>query len=926
MKSKIQKRIITIGTIILVAIIATITIITFNQIKEVGNATKSLGQTQDIILRSHQLTASSVHYEMNAENVSEKEDKILETEIMLGKKKIDDIISFLASLNVDNPKERIIIDSFVNAAKTSILFSDKLIAAKKSGQLISSGQQALINECKSKVDSVINLASRLQFVENNQQQTQQSATNNEIQNLKNSFYYRFGAIAILAIIVFRKLKNDLSNQQALNQQLKYMSGLINQTEDAIVSSRDDIIETWNKGAEKIYGYTKEEAVGKNAYDIVKTSLDEAGRAAFLEIIQKEGKWHGEAVHTNKNGNKINLLVSITKIEDKTSSNFLVSIAKDITEKKKDEEKIVLFGAMLENSNDAIIIIDSKLNINTWNSGAEKVYGYTAQEAIGKYEPDFLPVDPQTALDIAEEIKNYPTGGHWLGECLHKKKNGDQIDVSISITVFKNTASESVEYVCIITDVTERKKAEEKIKHLASIIQLSNDAIYTTDKGFNITSWNKGAERLYGYTEKEMIGKKEYQILPAFHPVFSENNIQLYEETGYFKTESSHRKKDGQIVIVSISVTYLKDENNNTIGFIIVINDVTEVKKLEAQLKNFNEKLEAEVIEKTKELNDVFGRVTDGFMALNNQKCFTYVNKKAGDILQKDHKDLIGKNIEKEFETIDENFFKAYNKVIKKQQHIHFEDFFESFNSWLEFDFYPSANGVSIYFKDISDQKKTQEDLIKLNYRFRTLASHLQNSREEERINIAREIHDELGQMATAIKIDISWIKKKMTGENEEVKLKMDETIAQLSEMVNTIRRIAQELRPSILDNLGLTAAIEWYCGDFQKRTNIQCKFENTVGDLSLPNNVKTNLFRICQESLTNIMRHANATEVECKILKHNNKIVLMIKDNGTGFDTMQKTKSLGLLGMQERAFLINGELKIESSKESGTTIKVEVES
>ncbi|MDE3143518.1 MAG: PAS domain-containing protein, partial [Bacteroidota bacterium] len=723
MKSKIQKRIITIGTIILVAIIATITIITFNQIKEVGNTTKSLVQTQDIILRSHQLTASTVHYEMNAEAFLEKEDKILESEIMLGKKKIDDLISFLTTQNVDNPKERIIIDSFVNAAKASVLFSGKLISAKKSGQLITTDKQALINECNTKVDSVINLANQLQSFENNQEQTQQSNTYKEIQNLKDSFYYRFGAIAILAIIVFRKLKMDLSNQQELNQQLKYMSGLINQTEDAIVSSRNDIIETWNKGAEKIYGYTKEEAVGKNVYDIVRSSLNESGRAVFLDFLKKEGKWHGEAVHTNKSGEKIHLLISITKIEDKNSSNFLVSIAKDITQKKKDEEKIVLFGAMLENSNDAIITIDSNLNINTWNNGAEKVYGYTAQEAIGKYEPDFLPVDPQTALDIAEEIKDYPTGGHWLGECLHKKKSGEQIDVSISITVFKNTATGSIEYVCIITDVTEKKKTEEKIKHLASIIQLSNDAIYTTDKDFIIKSWNKGAERMYGYTEKEMIGKKEYQILPAFQPVFSENNIQLYEEKGYFRTESSHRKKDGQIVIVSISVTYLKDENNHTIGFIIVINDVTEVKKLEGQLKNFNEKLEAEVIEKTKELNDVFGRVTDGFMALNNQKCFTYVNKKAGDILQKDHKDLIGKNIEKEFETIDENFFKAYNKVIKNQQHIHFEDFFESFNSWLEFDFYPSANGVSIYFKDISDQKKTQEDLIKLNYRFRTLASH-----------------------------------------------------------------------------------------------------------------------------------------------------------------------------------------------------------
>ena len=226
---------------------------------------------------------------------------------------------------------------------------------------------------------------------------------------------------------------------------------------------------------------------------------------------------------------------------------------------------------------------------------------------------------------------------------------------------------------------------------------------------------------------------------------------------------------------------------------------------------------------------------------------------------------------------------------------------------------------------MTEQKKIQQDLIKLNYRFRNLASHIQNTREEERINIAREIHDELGQMATAIKIDLSWMKKKIKGENEEVIMKMDNSIAELGEMVNSIRRIAQELRPSILDNLGLTAAIEWYCGDFQKRTAIQCKFDNEIGDITLNDNVKTNLFRICQESLTNVMRHASATKVDCTIKKEEKKIILIIEDNGKGFDPSQKTKSLGLLGMQERALLINGELKIESSDENGTRIKVEVE-
>jgi len=581
-----------------------------------------------------------------------------------------------------------------------------------------------------------------------------------------------------------------------------MAALMNQTGDAIVSSKNEIIQTWNKGAEEIYGYTQEEAVGKNVYSIIRSKMNAAGLKEFATTIESTGKWDGEVIHTNKKGDSIDLLVSITKIDDKNSNTFFVSISKDISQKKKDEEKI---------------------------------------------------------------------------------------------------------------------------KHLASVIQSTNDAIYTTDNDFCIKSWNKGAERMYGYTEEEMLGKVEYKILPAYHPVFSLQDVRNYEKRGYYKTESTHRKKNGQVFIVTISVTYLKDENSIINGFIIVVNDITEVKQLEGKLKNFNEKLETEVVAKTKELNDVFGRVTEGFIALNNQKCFTYVNKRAGEIFKRDWKDLIGKNIEEELVEIGENFFKAYEKTIKTQQYIYFEDFFSNFNCWIEIHFYPAADGVSVYFKDVTDQKNIQENLIKLNYRFRNLASHLQNSREEERINIAREIHDELGQMATAIKIDLSWMKKKIKGDNEEVKAKMDSTILELGEMVNSIRRIAQELRPSILDNLGLTAAIEWYCGDFQKRTTIQCKFNNEIGDVKLSDNVKTNIFRICQESLTNVMRHASATQVDCRIQKEGNKIILIVEDNGEGFDTSQKTKSLGLLGMQERALLINGELTIESSKESGTRIKVEVE-
>jgi len=1044
MKIPLQKRVISVSALLITCVIAMVIIISLQQVRKVGSTAQSLILTHEVILETESLRNYTTQYGLIAQHFSNTSVLKSKSEISKLRDNISIITMRLTNSSYETPEEKAYIDSFLNLIGRSIRVSDLLLGSKQENIIPKNSNNPLIQVQNAIIDSVRSFSNTLNAFENNEQKKEEDEGINNIKYLRIVFYVCIWAVIITIFFIIRKIRIDLAYQSKINEQLSYMAALINQSEDAIISLRNGVIETWNKGAETIYGYTDKEALGRDRYEITRPQLSEAEKNVVMDSLKEKGKWNGEVLHTHKNGEKLYMLLSITVISGDPKSFTTVTIGKNITQHKKDTQKLSLYGTMLENSNDAIITLNSELVITSWNNGAGRVYGYSASEAIGQFEPDFLPVDPQSAYDIANEIKDYEVGGHWIGECIHKKMNGEQMDVSISITLVLNPLTGSKDYVCFVTDITtkkkalednfklteilnstddaifvtsretvitnwnkgaeklygytsneaigkrslellkvdtplidfltfdfkkdqfvkkesthykkngekvlvdvslsykgdlngngyfliiesditEKKKAEEKVKYLASIIQLSNDAIYTTDTEFRITSWNNGAERMYGYAEAEMIGKTEFTILPAYHPIFTKEDIEENEKNGYFKAESAHRKKNGQVFIVTISLTYLRDEIGKTNGFIIVVNDVTEVKKLESQLKDFNEKLENEVQAKTKELNDVFGRVTDGFIALNNKKCFIYVNKKAGEILRRDWKELVGKSIEKEFEHIDGNFFKVYEKAIATQEYIYFEDYFKSFNSWIEIHFYPASTGVSIYFKDVTHQKKIQEDLIKLNYRFRNLASHLQNARELERINIAREIHDELGQMATAVKIDLSWIKKKMVTENADVKAKMDETILELGEMVNTIRRIAQELRPSILDNLGLTAAIEWYCSDFSKRTGIDCKFENKLGDIELSNNVKTSLFRICQESLTNVMRHSSASKVNCRMEKENSKIMLIVEDNGSGFDTSEKTKSLGLLGMHERALLINGTLKIESKKDSGTKITVEVD-
>lgn len=221
-------------------------------------------------------------------------------------------------------------------------------------------------------------------------------------------------------------------------------------------------------------------------------------------------------------------------------------------------------------------------------------------------------------------------------------------------------------------------------------------------------------------------------------------------------------------------------------------------------------------------------------------------------------------------------------------------------------------------------KKTLKYLSESRQQFRELNKHVQNIRENERIEISREIHDTLGQALTALKMDLIWIQKKTNIIDEEILLKFDEMKELINETTSSVQRISMELRPGLLDDLGLTYALEWQCREFEKRTDIKTVLKITPNDIILNEHISVALFRITQESLTNIVRHAKATEVNIYLIKNSNSVELMISDNGVGINE-EKTKdpkSLGLLGITERVFSINGEVKFVKGEKSGTEVIV----
>ncbi|HEV3421946.1 MAG TPA: PAS domain-containing sensor histidine kinase [Candidatus Acidoferrum sp.] len=228
--------------------------------------------------------------------------------------------------------------------------------------------------------------------------------------------------------------------------------------------------------------------------------------------------------------------------------------------------------------------------------------------------------------------------------------------------------------------------------------------------------------------------------------------------------------------------------------------------------------------------------------------------------------------------------------------------------------------------EIADRQHAEEELRKSRDQLRALAARLQCVREEERAYIAREIHDELGQACTAIKMDLALIGRKLTKRQTKLQSKVDSSIQLVDSAIVTLRRIASELRPRTLDDLGLHPALEAQAQEFESRTGIRCSVTLPPEPLTLDTDRSTAIFRIFQESLTNVARHAHATQVEARLHRENDRIVLEIFDNGTGFDpeVAKEHKSLGLIGMQERALLLNGEFKAEGVPGRGTTIRLTI--
>jgi len=367
-----------------------------------------------------------------------------------------------------------------------------------------------------------------------------------------------------------------------------------------------------------------------------------------------------------------------------------------------------------------------------------------------------------------------------------------------------------------------------------------------------------------------------------------------------------------------------DEKELLIAIEIALNKYREKKKMEKALH-----------ESENRYRKLIDNMNEGIILLDEKGIISFVNDKFLEIKGYTQDEIIGHSV---IDFLEKESLEKYRKQLsgnKERNHHCLEIVWKRKNGQkvitrtsLEIIYEENSfKGCVMVLTDITEHRRVEDELRRSQVELRRLYQYLQNVREKEGKLIAREIHDELGQSLTALKIDISYLSRKFCKDikdKEQFLKKMKSMSELIDETIQTVQKISAELRPRLLDDLGLVPAIEWYAEDFKERTKIDCQADLDLDGIELDPDCSTAIFRIFQEAMTNIARHAEATKVNIRLKGVNGKLEIQISDNGKGIkeDDIYSPNSLGLIGVRERIRPFNGELKLYTTKNGGTTLSV----
>ena len=381
---------------------------------------------------------------------------------------------------------------------------------------------------------------------------------------------------------------------------------------------------------------------------------------------------------------------------------------------------VYLKTLMDNVSGAIIRTDKNYKIKVWNKVAEEIYGYSSDEVLGSSYFSLLKNNAEDAIAFKNETNQMNEA--LTAEVLHHNKNGNEINIVSTAIFLKNESGEVNEVLFFNKNITERKKAADEAWLFATLVEQTSDAVIFTDLNFVIQTWNKGAENLYGYSLPEVIGKTTGEVLQTI--ITSEERKQILEsvnKNGHWKGEKRQKNKNGDTLHVLSSISLIRNVFGEPIGMVGINTDITSQYIEKSQIEEFNKGLKKKVHEQNQELQFVFERISDAFIALDANWNYIYLNEKAGELHGRVPADLIGKNIWDEFpQTRNEPFYNALHEAMASQKPMNVQLFSESTGRWYEDHIYPSPDGISSYYRDITAQKREEDERLKITERVRSI--------------------------------------------------------------------------------------------------------------------------------------------------------------------------------------------------------------
>ncbi len=377
----------------------------------------------------------------------------------------------------------------------------------------------------------------------------------------------------------------------------------------------------------------------------------------------------------------------------------------------------------------------------------------------------------------------------------------------------------------------------------------------------------------------------------------------------------------------------KDFILSILGIMITLSLIIITLTLNIMKRKKTEKLLRQSEEKYKDLYD---NAPDMYHSIDKDGLVIECNETEARLLGYEKHEIIGKPItdflsegskidhEREFPTLKNRG----NKAILEREFVRKDGttFLASLHVFIETDSRGELVRTKTIARDITRQKQIEDELKRSREELRNLSLHLQSAREEERRNIAREIHDELGHSLTTLKLDLSWLRNRLTKENNQLFRKIQEMLQLVNATVESVQKISSQLRPGVLDHLGLADAIEWFINDLKRRTDIEChlKIKSDFEFIKIEQERSTAIFRVFQESITNTLRHSGASVINVELDLIDKSLLLSVLDNGKGISEKQifDPMSFGILGMRERACFLDGDIKIMRGNEKGTYVEL----